>query len=247
MMGKREGERSLAPGIETDHVRHPTPPSREPFPPEPPSSLAPMLEAIEAAGPTPEPLNEYVCRRVRQLRREHGWTLEQLAARSHVSRSMLSQIERGTANPTLGVAYRIAQAFGVTVGELVDLPASSSRIDVVRGDDPQAQFRDDQDCRIRTLSPLQLEKDVEFYELTLKPGGALRSAAHFAGTREFLTIEKGAVQVSAGEERVELACGDSAHYPADVPHRIENRHHDTTVAFLVVIYSARQRADVERR
>lgn len=186
-----------------------------------------------------EPLNEYVCRRVRQLRRSRGWTLEQLAARSHVSRSMLSQIERGTANPTLGVAYRIAQAFGVTVGELVDLPPSGARIDVVRGNDPQAQFRDDQDCRVRTLSPLQLEKDVEFYELTLKPGGALRSAPHFAGTREFLTIEKGSARINSGEEQIVLERGDSAHYPADVPHQIENTCRGTTVAFLVVIYTTR--------
>jgi mannose-6-phosphate isomerase-like protein (cupin superfamily) len=149
---------------------------------------------------------------------------------------MLSQIERGTANPTLGVAFRIAQAFGLSLGDLVDVPTVPHAIDVVRHDDEQNLFRDDDDCRIRTLSPLHLEKDVEFYELMLKPGGVLASAPHFENTREFLTIEKGSVRVTSGEQTSELHRGDSAHYPADVPHKIENIGRGETIAFLVDIY-----------
>ena len=190
----------------------------------------------EESGPELPAVNEYVCRRVRELRKQKGWTLEQLASLSGVSRSMLSQIERGQANPTLGVAYRIAQALGLSLGDLVDVPIRKTAIDVMRHDDARALFRDDPDCRIRTLSPLQLEKDVEFYELTLKPGGVLDSAPHFKQTREVLTIEKGSVRLTAGEESCELHKGDSAHYPADVPHKIENLGRAEAVAFLVDIY-----------
>lgn len=187
--------------------------------------------------PTGEPLHQHVCERVKAMRKQKGWTLEQLAALSGVSRSMLSQIERGTANPTLGVAWRIAQAFSMTLGQLVDAPQLTSRIDVIRADDETYRFREDEQCRIRTLSPLNLEKDVEFYELILRPGGALVSAPHYDGTREFLTIEKGAVRLTAGDESRELKKGDSAHYPADVPHRIENIGRGDAVAFLVDIYA----------
>jgi transcriptional regulator with XRE-family HTH domain len=190
--------------------------------------------AMEA--PAAEPLSQLVCDRVRSLRKSKGFTLEQLASLSGVSRSMLSQIERGAANPTLGVAFRIAQAFGMSLGDLVDVPVGGGRIDVVRSDDRSSLFRDDDQCRIRTLSPLHLEKDVEFYELTLKIGGSLVSAPHFEGTREFLTIEQGRVRLVSGEESSELGPGDSAHYPADVPHRIENLGPGEAVAFLVDIY-----------
>ena len=189
------------------------------------------MEAIPA-----EPLSQLVCDRVRGLRKSKGLTLEQLASLSGVSRSMLSQIERGAANPTLGVAYRIAQAFGMSLGDLVDVPAAGGRIDVVRAADRSSLFRDDENCRIRTLSPLHLEKDVEFYELTLKEGGTLVSAPHFEGTREFLTIEQGRVRLTSGKETTELSQGDSAHYPADVPHRIDNLGPGEAVAFLVDIY-----------
>ena len=97
-----------------------------------PSKTVPAPRASEAAE---IPLNQQVCQRVKVMRRRKGWTLEQFSSLSGVSRSMLSQIERGTCSPTLGVAYRIAQAFQLTLGELVDTATPSSRIDVIRSDD----------------------------------------------------------------------------------------------------------------
>ncbi|WP_145055357.1 helix-turn-helix domain-containing protein [Lignipirellula cremea] len=202
-----------------------------------PAAFSSELESF--SSPTEgklEPLHEQICRRIRELRKKKNWTLEQLASLSGVSRSMLSQIERAHANPTLGVAFRIAQAFGMTLGELVETEQPPPRIDVIRAKDNTQLFRDDAQCRIRTLSPLHLEKDVEFYEVTLKPGGILKSAAHFDGTREFLTIEEGAARVTSGDESCDLGEGDSAHYRADIPHQIENLAAERTIAFLVEIY-----------
>ena len=183
-----------------------------------------------------DPLNQQVCDRVKSLRKKHNWTLEQLASLCGVSRSMLSQIERGLANPTLGVAFRIAQAFGLSLADLVDSSRSTTRIDVIRAADHNYLFRDDSDCRIRTLSPLHLEKETEFYELVIKANGILESSPHFQGAREFLTVQKGNLKVTANNETTELSRGDSAHYPADVSHKIENIGRGEAVAFLVNIY-----------
>ena len=175
-------------------------------------------------------------KQVAALRKKKGWTLEQLSAACGVSRSMLSQIERNHVNPTLVVALRIAQAFGISVSSLLDIPNTSPTIDVIQPDDRSYHFRKHKDCSIRTLSPLRLEKDVEFYELRLSSGGALKSAAHFAGTRELLTIHQGSVRVISGEEQSEVNTGGSAHYAADVPHAIENTGRSEVIAYLVVLY-----------
>lgn len=188
------------------------------------------------AGSGDDAVRRQMCAQVAVLRKKKGWTLEQLSAASGVSRSMLSQIERNQANPTLGVAHKIAVAFGLSLGDLVSVDSAPARIEVIRAEDRRHLFRADANCRIRTLSPLHLEKDVEFYELLLHPKGVLRSAAHFGGTREFLTVEKGAVRVVSGEEVSELNEGDSAHYPVDVPHAIENIGRGEAITFLVVIY-----------
>lgn len=186
---------------------------------------------------SPEAINENLGRRVKKLRTDRGWSLEELATVSGVSRSMLSEVEREKANPTLTVTFRIARAFGLTLQELIEsAETSASKIQVIRASDRAQVYRSDKQCEIRTLSPLNLEKDVEFYELTLRPGGALRSQPHFEGTREFLTVEEGSVRIESGTDTDELGKGDSGTYRADVPHAILNTGKAAALVFLVVIY-----------
>src|SRR5215471_15701402 len=185
---------------------------------------------------SPETVNRDLGGRVRHLRSTRGWSLESLATASGVSRSMLSQIEREQANPTLAVTLRIARAFGLTLGELIEMPGAASAVTVIRANDHTYHYRSDKDCRIRTLSPLNLEKDVEFYEVRLQPGGALRSSPHFEGTREFLTVHRGRLRIESAGDAEELNPGDSASYRADVPHAVINAGKSEAVVFLIVIY-----------
>jgi transcriptional regulator with XRE-family HTH domain len=159
--------------------------------------------------------------RVRALRTDRGWSLKGMSDLCGVSRSMLSQIERGEANPTVAVALAIATAFNISLDELV-APDQHSPLEVIHADDPHYVYRSDDACRIRTLSPLTSQRQLEFYEITLQPDGALRSAAHFTGTREHLTVQRGRVRVEAGQHASDLRAGDSIAYPADVPHAIVN-------------------------
>ena len=186
--------------------------------------------------PRPETINEHLGRRVKKLRTDRGWSLDNLAHASGVSRSMLSEIEREKANPTLAVTYRIATAFTMTISELIESSEKQAAIQVVRANDRAQVYRSDKNCQIRTLSPLNLEKDVEFYEVTLRPGGELRSTPHYEGTREFLTVEGGTVRLESGSDISELTRGDSATYRADVPHAIVNVGEGEAVLFLVDIY-----------
>lgn len=193
-------------------------------------------ESGEQGRVAADDVSRHVSRRVKALRQQRGWSLDVLSQLSGVSRSMLSQIEREVANPTLAVTCRIATALGLSVAELVEDTPVAGGIDVIRADDRSHIFRSDEHCVIRTLSPLHLEKDVEFYEVVLRPGKSLRSAPHFEGTREFLTVEKGKVRVQSEEHVTELDRGDSAKYRADVPHEITNLARSESVVFLVVIY-----------
>ena len=181
-------------------------------------------------------INRHLGARVKTLRKERGWSLEALANASGVSRSMLSEIEREQANPTLAVTMRIAQAFSMTLGDLLEMPQASSSVNVIRANNPAFHYRSEKRCRIRTLSPLNLEKDVEFYEVQLQPGGELRSSPHFEGTREFLTVQKGHVRVESAGDAEALGSGDSASYRADVPHAMVNTGKSEAIIFLVVIY-----------
>ena len=189
-----------------------------------------------STGEAADAIHQHLGQRVKRLRAERGWSLEALENASGVSRSMLSQIEREQANPTLAVTQRIARAFGLALGELLEMPGAASAVTVIRAGDHAYTYRSDADCRIRTLSPLNLEKDVEFYEIRLLAGGALRSSPHFEGTREFLTVHQGRIRVESAGDAEELNPGDSASYRADVPHAIVNAGRGEGIVYLIVIY-----------
>jgi transcriptional regulator with XRE-family HTH domain len=202
----------------------------------------PAASPRRRSDPVPAPtegtdaISRHLGTRVKHLRAERGWSLDTLAGASGVSRSMLSQIEREQTNPTLAVTLRIARAFALTLGELLQMPGATSSVLVIRADEKAYHYRSDKCVSIRTLSPLNLEKDVEFYEVRLQVGGALRSAPHFTGTREFLTVQKGVIQVDSGSDTETLNAGDSASYRADLPHAIVNCGRSEAVVFLVDIY-----------
>jgi transcriptional regulator with XRE-family HTH domain len=193
-------------------------------------------KAKKTAETLGDSINQHLGRRVKDLRTTRSWSLETLANASGVSRSMLSEIEREQANPTLAVTLRIARAFEMSLGELLETPAASSSVTVVRAGDRAYHYRSDKFVRIRTLSPLNLEKDVELYEVQLQPAGALKSAPHYEGTREFLTVQKGQVSVQSGDDSELLNAGDSATYRADLPHAIINQGKGNAVVLLVDIY-----------
>jgi hypothetical protein len=77
---------------------------------------------------------------------------------------------------------------------------------------------------------------VEFYEVQLQPGGALRNSPQFEGTREFLTGQRRRIRVESGGDAEELSAGDSANYRADVRHAIVNVGRSEATMFLVEIY-----------
>src|SRR5262245_52348456 len=93
-----------------------------------------------------EAITRHLGGRVKQLRAERGWSLESLAKASGVSRSMLSQIERENANPTLAVTLRIARSFGLGLGELLETPGAASSVLVIRANDHTYHYRSDKDC-----------------------------------------------------------------------------------------------------
>lgn len=200
--------------------------------PKPKSPLKKMPLADQDADPLGSQLGE----RIRTLRDGRGWSLEALAAASGVSRSMLSEIERAKANPTLVVTYRIAKAFGLGISELIEPTAGTPTIQVVRANDPAQVFRADKRHRVRTLSPLTSEKDIEFYEVRLPSKGELRSQAHIVGTRELLVVATGGIRLESGTDRQQLAAGDSAIFRADLPHALVNAGSGEAVIYLVNVY-----------
>jgi len=174
---------------------------------------------------------------IQQLRKRKNLTLDGLAKLSGVSRSMLSQIERGQANPTLATVWSLADSLNIDISELIGARKSSAdevRIDVSSESFTPAIRTEDGLCILRILSPADRADTVEWYELTFAPGGTLQSSPHARGTREHLTILEGELVVTAGSQTTVISKGETARYPSDVNHVIANESSNPARALLVM-------------
>ncbi|WP_299875327.1 helix-turn-helix domain-containing protein [uncultured Cocleimonas sp.] len=174
--------------------------------------------------------------RIKQQRKKQLWTLEHLANLSGVSRSMLSQIERGKANPTLAVTCKIAEAFNISIAELIEEPWTQPLIEVVKGDNKNSILRDDQSAFIQVLTPIHSADNIEFYLVKLPVKGELNSHPHMRGTREMITIQSGDITVISGSDSKHLTTGDSAYYQADQDHRIINNWDQEAVIYMITSF-----------
>jgi len=174
---------------------------------------------------------------LQRLRLARGLTLEDLSRIAGVSKSMLSQIEREKANPTIAITWRLANALGVQIGEL--LSSEVRAVDLIRVVDAHeipTLPGNHAGYSLRILGPMDLAGKYEWYELTLQPGGELASQAHDPGTTEHLTVVTGTVELEVGAEKRKIKHGATARYPADQNHAIRNGGKTEAKALLVVVH-----------
>ena len=174
---------------------------------------------------------------LQKLRQARGLTLEDLSRIAGVSKSMLSQIEREKANPTIAITWRLANALGVGIGELLSGPAQQEEhIRVLEAHETPTLPGSHAGYNLRILGPLELAGRFEWYELQLAPKGELVSHPHDPGTQEHLTVLAGNLELEAGGQLRKLKSGASARYAADVAHAIRNPGKSEARALLVVVH-----------
>lgn len=169
--------------------------------------------------------------RLKQARRAQDLSLEAVAKLSGVSRSMVSQIERGVSSPTVSVLWNLTRALQVDFAGLLE-EQQRRKIEVLRAQEVPTIENRGAGCSIRILSPPEDVGDHEVYELRFSKNGVLESEPHARGTRESLTVIEGTLTVVSGDASERLQAGETARYAADVPHRLEAR--GKARAFLIV-------------
>jgi transcriptional regulator with XRE-family HTH domain len=179
-----------------------------------------IMEAAAASD-----LNERIAERVRELRAGQGLSLDSLATKSGVSRSMISLIERGESSPTAVVLEKLAAGLGVMLASLFDAPAAPQPSGPVARREDQPQWRDPASGYVRrNVSPPGVPQPMQIVEVQFPAGArvAFETGARDTRVHQQVWVLEGAIDVTVGVERHRLRKGDCLAMQLDRPTMFHN-------------------------
>lgn len=184
--------------------------------------------------------SEHLAARLKQLRSQCGLTLDGLAERTGVSRSMISVIERNESSPTATVLNKLATGLGVTLASLF---ADDERVDaspLVRRMDQQT-WRDPESGYVRrNLSPPGVATPIELVEVALPSGARVAYDAGPRSVSQQIWLLSGEIELQVGDETYRLATGDCLAMHIDQPTIFHNStEQDARYLVALAIDSAR--------
>jgi transcriptional regulator with XRE-family HTH domain len=172
--------------------------------------------------------------RLRATRLEQHLTLDALAAKTGVSRSMISAVESGGKVPTIVVLHRIATGLGISMSRLMG-EAEPARVIVLRHGE-QPVVTDPSGWQRRNLAPSLPDLDFEFMRTTIPPGvDAGLFPPHATGSREHVAVESGKLTLTIDGTAYDLHAGDSISYAGDCQHRFANTGTNPCIYYLALV------------
>lgn len=153
-----------------------------------------------------------LAQRLRELRAEQRWSLDDLAGRSGISRATLSRMENNEVSPSASVLGRLCAAYGLTMSRLLAQVESESAALVQRKDqpewtDPATGFRR------RSLSPPAPDFECELLECELPAGVRIAyEAPARVGLEHHLYLKTGALELTIDGRGYRLSPGDCLRY-----------------------------------
>ncbi len=173
---------------------------------------------------------ENLARNLRALRATRGASQAQIARQAGIPRATLAHLESGDANPTLSVLRAVSLALGVSIEELLAPP----RADVRFYPADSLPVRRPGQALVRRILPDPLPgTEIERFELA--PGASFRGAPHTPGTREYLTCERGLLQLAVAGEQWRLQPGDVVSFRGDQRHGYANVGDTPAIGYSVVV------------
>jgi transcriptional regulator with XRE-family HTH domain len=182
----------------------------------------------------PADITGAVARTVQALRTERGWSLDQLAARSGVSKGVLVAVEQARSNPNLATLAKISDAFGVPVTRLVEV-----------GSGPTVRVMDRNAARVLWHGPAGGSGTIiaateppwaaELWRWEVFPGETFGGYPHAPATRELIWVETGTITLTVANEHHEVGPGESARFPAGLSHAYTNNSTDPVRLTMVVV------------
>ncbi len=165
-------------------------------------------------------LSHNVSVNLKRIRKSKGMSLDVVSEQTGVSKSMLAQIEKGRANPSLGVLGKITSGLRIRFQELIQVPPLDSCLVHVKDMIPTKEVTGQ--YRVWTCFPYEDNQLVEIYRIEVEPGKAYISGGHGEKTREYISVLQGEITVEAEGSVHTVTTEDVLRFETDQLHVYRN-------------------------
>jgi transcriptional regulator with XRE-family HTH domain len=171
---------------------------------------------------------------VRRLREQRGMNINELGDSAELSRQMVALIERGESNPSVATIARIAQALGVDLATLVEVP-SGPEARLIEAETYRMLWHDDSGNTGKLIVSSSIaSKSVEMWVWELAANTTYHATGEMA--EEFLFVVKGSVSLNWGAaETIHVLAGNSAKMPLHQPYSVTASKHGQARFLLVYV------------
>ena len=170
---------------------------------------------------------------IQRLRLERNFTLDKLALKSGVSKSILSQIERDRSNPTLATIWRITRALESPLENVLSANDGTFSFEKLSRNATPEVTSEDNGFRLRILGTLKTVSSVQWYEFNAEPSAELKSESHGKGSLESITLFTAKLTVTVGDDIQTICDGETLRYKTDLPHVLKNECKKESHGFMV--------------
>jgi XRE family transcriptional regulator, regulator of sulfur utilization len=180
-----------------------------------------------------EKLAKQIGATLRKIRQQRGISIQELAQITEVSKLTLGNIERGEANPSLAVIWKIANGLSIPISFLLN---EEKEIVLSRKHKGNKVISANEACTLEPMFDVSNYGSSEIHRAFLKPNSDYFPGAHQPGVIEYVTVMAGELIIMIENERYHLNEYDSIKFDGDKEHGYINPTSDTTVLHFVMTY-----------
>lgn len=175
---------------------------------------------LPAVGKPMDYIGHNIAVNLKRIRKARNLSLDIIAEQTGVSKSMLSQIERGNANPSIGVLAKITSGLRIEFEDLIQPPAFDACIVHILDTTPTKEVVGK--YRVWTCFPYQDNHKVEIYRIEIEPHAYYESGSHGAHTREYITMIEGELSIDVDGKNFIVQSNDAFRFESDQFHVYRN-------------------------
>jgi transcriptional regulator with XRE-family HTH domain len=174
--------------------------------------------------------------RLKELRRQRGWTLQELADQSGLSKTFVSRLETGNRQASIAAVLTLARIFGVSLASMFESQLATEPCIIVRRAEAIPKS-----AKGLTYTPLSsAERFFNLQPMRLRVSPSRKGTEHFHHEgEEWIYLFSGRLTLSLAGKTYDLEPGDAAHFESRLPHRLIARGpHEAEILLVASPFSA---------